>query len=429
MASLVNIIKNGNADFAGNWEDVQAYTDVKLTIYSPLEGNAQLMWSNGYRGDVLDEHVIATEDICYNFVTEAYTVARDHRARWFKLNYTTSGDPGDFVDGCLNVECLYLNTPTEIKITDSSPGIVGVADTGNFNVVLASMDGSMISTTVDETEGDEGTALYIHPVDANNISLLTVSSENIDGRSLGVALRDNDGLNLTTLNHLGETVNALIVHTTDVCGHSQAATEPIIGATEAGRAMYLATEVDSTLTSGIQDAEDATANSLYTCFTSPDGTAYSRENPLWVTSVRNESIVYPYNLNEGVNDTRITLPRLQNPVVLRSVYAYNNGATTVWLNAYDSDDINDSDEPIFSVPVPPGTRDMDIVKGMQFNTGLVFNSYIMPYGSVEEELYEGPGENVLFLFGTYNLGSIFINGNIVVASTTESTVGFGEDVY
>ncbi len=66
MASYTNIIKNGNADFSGNWEDVQSYTNVKLTINSPVPGNARLLWSNGYRGDDIEEHIITTTDVCYN---------------------------------------------------------------------------------------------------------------------------------------------------------------------------------------------------------------------------------------------------------------------------------------------------------------------------------------------------------------------------
>lgn len=423
MASLVNIIKNGNADFSGNWEDVQSYTDVKLTINSPLEGNARLLWSNGYRGEDIEEHIIATEDICYNVTGQALTVMRDHRARWFKLDYTTSGEETDFVDGCLNVECLYLTTPTGIKITDSEPGVVDVAEYGSFNVVLSGADGCLVSTTDNMTQGEQGNALYIHPVDSSNISLLTVSSEDISGRSLGVALRDGDAFNLTSLNHLNESVNALVTHTSDVCGHSQAGTEPVRDAIVPGRAMYLAMEVDSTFTSGIQDEEDVKANSLYVHFRDGSGREINRENPVWVTSVRNESLVYPYNFGPGINADRVTLPALQNPVVLRSVYAYNNGAVTVWLNAYDNDDINDNDEPAFSVPVPPGTRDLDIAKGMQFNTGLVMNSYTAPYDP-NETLY-GPGDNVLFVFGTFNLGSIFIDGIIVQASIGETIIEFG----
>jgi hypothetical protein len=359
-----NTIYNGNSDFDGVWEDVQQYTNVKITINSPLEGNLSLLWSYD------TENIITSQDFSYSVVGQPLEIDRDHRARWFKISYDTSGTTSDFIDGCLNIECQYFVTPTQIKITDTDTHTLS----GDLKVSLTDMSGYILSSTKTKSESDN-IALYI------DTSLL--KSEN----TLGISFRDNSMHNLSTIS------NKLVTHFSDVCGHSQGMTYDVCGAVSGGGASYL----------GLHGNMYVNLNS----------------ETIWVTSLGNNSIVYPFNIEHGINSTKVTAPNLSNPSVLRSIYAYNLSPTTVWLNIYDTDDINDEVEPTFSLPIPSGNRDINIIKGMHFNTGITFSSQI----SYNDQT--SPGDNLLYVFGTFNLGDIYINGQVVQASTSTSTISIG----
>lgn len=430
MASSVNYIKNGYQDFTGNWEDVQSYTNVKLVVKSQQPADLYLQWSNSPRGNISDD-IIKVIDLSYNTPLQPYILTRDHYARWFRLIYDTSGhnDAANFQDCSINLSCLHLNAPNYVKIVDNhNQNLVELDDNNQgFNVLLSDYSGNPITTTNVIQSGEQGYALYTHFVDSNNESLKTIS-----GDTISVALKDNQGYNLTTLGHIGEDVNSLVVHTSDVSGHSQAATEPVRGADVCGNAMYLSLGVDSTKTSnvGVQP-NNFNSNALYVNLRTSDGRAINKTNPLWVRTIANQQRVFAFNIEQGIKGNLSSVSSLSNnSVILKSLYVYNNGPITLWLNAFDLDsvntDITSDTKPNLSIPIPGhSTRDITLGRGLHFNNGLVFNCYTGPAtGPINSRI--SPDEDVLFVFGTWNLGVLSVDNTIVQQTITESKFSFGQ---
>lgn len=431
MASLLNRVQGGYQNLSGGWEDVQWYTGTKITIKSQQKGEAHLYWADNQRGTIpTNSDVIKQLDISYIDTCNTMVIDRDHFARWFKLDYTTeeNGISTGFTDCSLDIECKHLFAPTSVRIVDGSNDNINDVTHGGLSVGITDHQGQFVSSTSTTELNSDGVALKVTLRDDSNNALNTVTGNG--GQSLAVALRDNYANNLSTLGL--ENSNSLVIHTSDTYGHSQASTALIQNAEVDGRAMYLAQGVDSTYTSGVKDnGYQKDTNALYVSLLDATSEVISHENPLYIRLTDDTAQTKSYDIEGGVdNNLTSDTVLLDKVVVLQSVNIYNDGGSTVWLNIYDlsSVDVAISIPPNISIPVGAGqTREINMGKGSHFNNGVVFNALTVPYNLTNNQPTSpeySPGENTVFVQGTYNNG-VLANFNPGDGGGTAGTIGNG----
>lgn len=429
MASTINTIKNGSGinSFQGRWEDIQWYTTVKINVNSPVSGEVKLHWANPPKGRLPTDSrdLIATTDIScvveldINGDPIPLTFERDTIARWFRLDFCAAST----IDNSLNIEVLYKKAPTSVKLVDSSNQVVSV-ENGNLYSVLVDNQGNVLRST----DTAAGEALFTNFRDASGDAMLTVSGQGLP-HSLAVALRDNCSneevvSNFDTLGIKGKsTVNAMYMHMSDACGHSQASGYTVSGADVAGVPLFLTlNDVDSTnyVTHPVVVNNDPneTGNFLYVFAGDKDGSVHNTSNPLKITQTSDIAEVLSFDISSAVNERWRTHSALkggsQRARSLYNVYAYNDGPTLVWLRIYDLSVADGATDPspatydlnpyiMQTIPLGPGqTYDTTYPRGIQFNNGVAFRATVEPYINSTQ----GPGDDVVFVAGTYTTAII-----------------------
>jgi len=416
MASIINTVKNGSGDFQGVWEDVQWYTTVKVNIDSSVAGELKLHWANPPRGRLPTDakDLITTTDISYNPQRDInndpipITFERDTRARWFRLDFCASNIA---LDNSLNIEVLYKHAPTSLKLVDlSQNNVVSVAN-GNLYTVLVDNTGNVLRSTGTTT----GEALYTTLRDGSGDALATATGNNSQD-SLAIALRDASGNDFDTLFIAGKTntANAMYVHVTDACGHSQATGRDVSGANVAGLPFYLANLMASTQRTNHPqwNSADFSKNSLYVHATTQDGQSITNVNPLDVTQVSDITEVYAFDISSSITEDWRTHSSLKGGSnrgrVIHDLFTYNDGPTVVWLRVYDLS-VNDGSTPspsqydlspyvMHTIPLIPGQHyQTHFPLGIQFNNGVAFRTTVEP--TVDSVI--GPGPDTVFVAGTY----------------------------
>jgi hypothetical protein len=405
MASIVNTVKHGNSPFTGVWEDIQKYTTVKITIKSPVVGEAQLKWANPPRGRIPgDQDIIDTTDICYSVPNQALTFERDAQARWFKLLYDTSDTAALYTTASLEIDVLYKNAPTSIKFTDSSENRVVKVDNTTLYTVIVDNSGNVLGSTNSAT----GEALFMALSDASGEALVTASGESIPP-SLGVALRDDNAFNLSSLGTaLKSSVNALYVHTADVCGHDQAGGREVAGANKEGISLFLTAAPDSTNTTKHSEYT-GTPNALYVHLTDYSANQHNVGNPVPLQIYRIDSVILPFDLSTGVVETMYAPSALKGGAypakVIKNLYLYNDGPVTVWVRLFDVSTAHGT-EVVYGFPdyirqtIPVGagcTQEITYPRGIRFNNGVAIRATTEPF----VDSSAGPGANTVFIQGTY----------------------------
>lgn len=438
MASLHNSKKDISASFVGQWEDVKDYTSAIITLKAPVDGSATIEWAHtDGRAFPQDSDIIASERLIYSStdVSNALTKQFDHRARWFRVKYDNIAGTteGDFSDMSLNFQTLYKKAPTELKIVDDSANIVSVnvGDTKNsLYTMLTDASGVAIRTTNDtQTTGE---ALFTHLADSSGTSLATTSANN-GPESLFVALRDASNVGLSSTGVINTSSNALYVRPGDASGNAQASTFDVSGAYTKGVALYAALadncgrQIDTTNT----NTTGLNANALYVHLADSNGQSISQSNPLPVVNTQESVGALAFDVSYGIEAGFVTpLIDLSTALIggaaaninLYNIFAYNDGATTVWLKIYDTcysdlfsngilgtpgteaqftaslDALNGSGNLKYNLTIPGGrARDLVLPGGTTFTRGVYFRATTQ----YRRTSVQSPGPNVVFLNGTY----------------------------
>lgn len=172
MASSGNSYANPSDDFTGQWEDIQSYTSVVITIepkwVSEVPSEVTLEWYNGQLDDgylpqantvplAVDSFRVATGSP----VTKEFST----RARWFRLKATQ----------LKQISVNYKKAPTEIRIVDNSasPVWLNIGASGNsLDTVLTDASGVILKNTGSIV----GQALYTTLADNSAFALGTTDS-------------------------------------------------------------------------------------------------------------------------------------------------------------------------------------------------------------------------------------------------------------
>ena len=442
MASILNSIKDAKVDISGEnaWEDIKDYTSVIITMNSGVDGSGTIEWADtSARRFPQDKDIIARESFQYTGSGTPITKQFDHRARWFRVRYDHSGafgtnyGDGSFNDVSFNLQTLYKKAPTELKIVDDSANIVSVnvgASGNSLYTVLTDASGVLIRTTNDNQL--TGEALYVHLADSSGTSLAT--TDTTDPESLFVALRDASNVGIDST---GTTNNALHVRPGDVSGNAQASTFDVCGAYTKGVALYAALsdncghQVDTTNTQNRNIATNA--NALYVHLTDNSGRSIADGNALPVVNTVEAVGAKAFDFSSGVQEHFITPITDMSGTIgdkkinLYNIFVYNDSPVTVWMKVYDvsyqnlidnclhlSVGTSESDfefsmnntadgataigKPKYNITVPGGRhRDLVLPGGATFTKGVHFRATTQ----YKEFSVQGPGENMIFLNGTY----------------------------
>lgn len=408
-ASLLNSIKNTTTSFTGYWEDVKDYNAVFLTLQSPMDGCGTLQWANTTRRQFpSDSDIIAEESFLYTSATTE-TLQWGHRGRWFKLIYTDSGTgAATYADYSLNIETLYKGMATEQKFGDDAQNTVQLHSgdgTQAYQIVYTDNAGIPLGTTGQSQ--DQGEGLFVHLRDVDNTYSYSYTSAGQGPESLSVALRDNNGDNLSVT-----ASGNICVHPSNMSGYSQAGTATVSGAFTGNGALFIAMADNcGGKISTTSDTSSNTGNALYVHLTLKDGSAVNRDNPIPCQEVLKIGQLSRFDMSAGIRSTAFSSTTdLQTGLInLHSFFTYNDGPTTVWTKLYDmSQDMVDSlgvedfaqykDRILLNVATPAGQcRDFKFPRGMLFAEGLHFRS------STEHgyDASADPGEDVVFINGCY----------------------------
>ena len=453
MASLLNSIKDsslGLSSSASTWEDVKDYTNVIITLKSAVDGSATLQWADtSGRRFPTDNDIVATEYLTYsNASGAAITQQFDNRARWFRVLYDNSGVNGtnyadaSFQDISLNLQTLYKKAPTELKIVDQSANIVtvNVGPSGNsLYTVLTDSSGIMIRTT--NPAQTTGNALFVHLADSSGRSLATTTAPG-GPESLFVALRDASNIDIDST---GTYNNALYVRPGDASGNAQASSFNVSGVANPGVALFAALadpcgmQVDTTNTLNFQASTTSRpANAMYVTLSTYDGQSISAANPLPVINRINTVGATAFDISSGIQEfflcpaSDLSSNAVNRVINLYNIFVYNDSPVTVWLKVYDAsvggmaranqwNFLNGSlgtetffsaslgtasISPLYNITVPAGRyRDLVLPGGATFNNGF----YVRATTQYRPSSIVGPGQNMVFLNGSYATASTLNN--------------------
>lgn len=241
--------------------------------------------------------------------------------------------------------------------------------------------------------------------------------------------RETLGKRLGGIKHIGH--NALNVHTTDACGHSQASTLPIANAEHGDVALYYAladscgTQLDTTKS----NTSNTSLNALYVSLVTKvnaQGTALSA--PSTVNSNRPLHITFDAAFSQGktfdltVSGYPVTIADLSNNNVnLMHLGIANETAAPIWLKIYDMSVgfYNDNSAAVlntttgnydssayalknnlvYNIAVPGlDYRDLEFLKGVKFNNGV----YMVASTNYRYDTYNfPPGNKHIFVHGSY----------------------------
>ena len=388
--------------FKGIWEDVDNYNYAIITARAAQTaaqtGQFVLEWAITPRGQFpSDNDIIATETISYLYSNTGITYSRDHRARWFRLTFNPP--EGNVIT--ISFETCFKTSGSELKIANDSQDIVNVKgslDKFTWDVQLTDTSGLHLKSTL---EGDSGEAIYTHLADASGKSLSYYKGlETLS--SLQVAIHDARGSEFATAN------GSLFVTPTNVIGVPQGSTAYLRDTSDTALFIAGADNAGSALSSS---KAEGFLNSLSVAIADASGYKLgTKTNPLYVDiSAAPTEGVYAFDIKNGITETFTSIPNLQNRALnLFNLNTYNDSPNAIWTKIYDicsgqlpvnNSNLNSLDKfIILNIATPPkSTRDVSFPRGSNFQRGLYFRSTLdVSYSSVN-----GPGENVLFINGTF----------------------------
>ena len=177
-----------------SWQDIKTFNTVIITVKALQEISNEtitIQWGHGQDDEAptATDSPLATDVITVNLAAgESKTYQYDIKTRWYK-RVDSAG-----INTTAKVSEQFKGTPTEIKLVDDSGSIVNVSQNA-LKVVYTTACGRMLGTT---TEHDvSGEALFTTLTDSTGAHLQSVGTVDND-RSLAVALRDTNTLNLTS---------------------------------------------------------------------------------------------------------------------------------------------------------------------------------------------------------------------------------------
>jgi hypothetical protein len=393
----------GSESYYGTCDDLQAYSTVKITLRSPIDGIGNLLWLNK------PGQVIAKDLLSYT-ASMALTKEYPTRARYFRFVYTSLDATVDsFVDMSLNIETLYKGAASTINVGDSKgQGSVGVVE-GSYQ------------THYSDQSGASGRSIYTTLGDLSGNSLAyTEAAAGAGGsrdKSLFISLRDSDNKALT-----GTTEHNLYVHPSDAMGHNQASTGMVLDACSSGVALYLTgadgaghtwstTRVQPNIVEATSRREQ---NAVCVIMTDASGQPITRDNPIHVSMTTDSKGIATVDIQNGVTQNFVSYGGFAAAyVTIFNLFTYNNGPNTIWTKVYNMSlgmirpsDLQPLDSTkqldlsaydrwiVCNVATPPGqSRDLSFPKGLALPNGMFIRS------SVEHSYASshGPGSDVLFV--------------------------------
>jgi hypothetical protein len=181
-----------------NWEDIQKYTSVVITVSCEVPGYVALNWTNAAEDSsdldnipgVADlSNPLAVNSFYYNPLYGVQTREYGVRARWLNLDFSAS----TLADSSLVISTVYKTAPTEIQIGDQCNNWVSVNLGDKFHnslyTLLTDLSGNPVSSTATVPAiGSSGTALFTTLADSSGNSLATTNDYRWITRQLTTSL-------------------------------------------------------------------------------------------------------------------------------------------------------------------------------------------------------------------------------------------------